>query len=85
MNILKMLSFNTVNGKDCCNNLSEYANTVKNQKGFNTVNGKDCCNVVPELSLLFGNSFNTVNGKDCCNPHHYQMHVVSYGETVSIP
>ena len=35
--------FNTVNGKDCCNNavavLVEMAFI-----GFNTVNGKDCCN-----------------------------------------
>ena len=40
-----MMSFNTVNGKYCCN--SVIINEGKEAwKGFNTVNGKYCCNSI---------------------------------------
>ena len=36
-------SFNTVNGKYCCNKKQKL--TTSNVNCFNTVNGKYCCNV----------------------------------------
>ena len=61
-------SFNTVNGKYCCN----YKNiwVVGNVNGgFNTVNGKYCCNGEQVIWKVADDwmGFNTVNGKYCCN------------------
>ena len=43
-----ILSFNTVNGKYCCN-IINLVSDIDTFVGFNTVNGKYCCN---ELDLL---------------------------------
>ena len=39
-----MYSFNTVNGKYCCN-VAIPTNKMERKMRFNTVNGKYCCNV----------------------------------------
>ena len=71
-----MLSFNTVNGKDCCNlHLSLWVESLT--ACFNTVNGKDCCNLIEYEaadSYAIQTRFNTVNGKDCCNSS--RLHLV---------
>ena len=63
-------SFNTVNGKDCCNDtvvpLLQHL-----MLSFNTVNGKDCCNGNVDNMVEGLCRFNTVNGKDCCNEQDY--------------
>ena len=41
-------SFNTVNGKDCCNKFDRGVAENGIKLGFNTVNGKDCCNTMEE-------------------------------------
>ena len=62
------LSFNTVNGKGCCNVNGVQASSFSLKLRFNTVNGKGCCNQnlkTAKMRLLV--CFNTVNGKGCCN------------------
>ena len=63
-------SFNTVNGKYCCNIQALFSLTMTLDGGFNTVNGKYCCNKLEhwmdDLNKLKA-CFNTVNGKYCCN------------------
>ena len=66
--MITLMSFNTVNGKYCCNSVPETALTTVSS--FNTVNGKYCCNL--ESNGYDGGvevCFNTVNGKYCCNFH----------------
>ena len=41
-----MVSFNTVNGKDCCNKQQYFYVPLQLLVRFNTVNGKDCCNEI---------------------------------------
>ena len=43
--LLLSVSFNTVNGKCCCNGL-KIAWKTQIEKCFNTVNGKCCCNSI---------------------------------------
>ena len=60
-------SFNTVNGKYCCNFPHGAKKMLLNWR-FNTVNGKYCCNYfIRESGVFSPESFNTVNGKYCCN------------------
>ena len=42
--LLHLHSFNTVNGKYCCNEAKTTKTSKTAQLGFNTVNGKYCCN-----------------------------------------
>ena len=46
-----LISFNTVNGKYCCNTEKSMA-SVENIIGFNTVNGKYCCNLTNKTLLM---------------------------------
>ena len=41
------ISFNTVNGKHCCN--TKWLDVDKDLAGFNTVNGKHCCNDLKQI------------------------------------
>ena len=41
---MRDMSFNTVNGKYCCNGPLEQDEKLFWSKRFNTVNGKYCCN-----------------------------------------
>ena len=62
------MSFNTVNGKRCCNPHIKFRSGAFAFSCFNTVNGKRCCNDLWMVSLKKEDpSFNTVNGKRCCN------------------
>ena len=60
-----MYSFNTVNGKYCCNDKLDAL--IGLTDGFNTVNGKYCCNAFASYNTEAYDRFNTVNGKYCCN------------------
>ena len=63
-----LLSFNTVNGKYCCNLVVMAKQWLLLDQSFNTVNGKYCCNLMsPDEIKITNVSFNTVNGKYCCN------------------
>ena len=44
------MSFNTVNGKHCCNE-REILQALKYDLGFNTVNGKHCCNAGERFNI----------------------------------
>ena len=44
-------SFNTVNGKYCCNKLVNGIAHPTTKTGFNTVNGKYCCNFNDAISV----------------------------------
>ena len=62
-----IVSFNTVNGKHCCNH-PLFKDFFIREAGFNTVNGKHCCNKYDVYNMFLDFlSFNTVNGKHCCN------------------
>ena len=60
-------SFNTVNGKCCCNCISLKLVSVMSQC-FNTVNGKSCCNmsIFMKMNVPQKWCFNTVNSKGHC-------------------
>ena len=45
------ISFNTVNGKHCCNPTEKPIFAIRSNDGFNTVNGKHCCNEYKELKV----------------------------------
>ena len=63
-----IVSFNTVNGKYCCNQQVAGMLFDVAWMSFNTVNGKYCCNQWVKLRIMFAiHCFNTVNGKYCCN------------------
>ncbi len=72
------MSFNTVNGKYCCNSLDWKWNSIDVEKGFNTVNSKYCCNSKTLYALCVISGFNTVNGKYCCNVS-YSLYSMRWG------
>ena len=47
------LSFNTVNGKGCCNG-KVCSNKDQAFMSFNTVNGKGCCNYIGFNFIIIG-------------------------------
>ena len=48
------MSFNTVNGKYCCNAQNRGGKGVNANTRFNTVNGKYCCNSIPYKASIHG-------------------------------
>ena len=49
-----MKSFNTVNGKRCCNSILVMLMRLQVKSRFNTVNGKRCCNSIPQKASIHG-------------------------------
>ena len=73
-------SFNTVNGKHCCNTEEQMVSFKAAMESFNTASGKYCCNLQMKSSLqkLLTECFNTVNGKHCCNVIGNYSNVTGY-------